>query len=290
MKRLKHISLTIALLFSCTSVLATTTVWDVENGTPLEYNAWIEELPLKAVFVLGEQHSQEKIQIAQADFIKSFLDIQRPQNEVTIAWEFLNFADQENILDLTELYRNEEIEMQELTQELFPDVSDHSYYQPYQHVLEILSRSNVNLLGVNAPRRIKTRLRNDGMDSLEPQWRVPNMRLGTDNYLERFRTAMGGHGSEEQIQSFFLAQSYTDCYIAHSLFNFHPKETKFLLVGNFHSKYNDGAVKEIAEYGDLPTVNIHIVDAKGLTSEERQNFKLPHPIYGVISNYIIFLD
>lgn len=264
-------------------------IYDTKLEQSIEYETFIESLPESMRMVLGEYHYMESIQSAQAQVIKDTVNRNNSASAFTVGWEFLNYIDQQNIASALVDYKSELLDDQAFFAKLFPNSSNPGLNSPYSHIMRVLKELDGQLIGTNATRATKRKLRLEGIDALEPEQVPPNHRLGGENYLERFKEAMQGHMSEELLQGYFLAQSYTDSVISYQLEKLATNSLAFLVVGSFHSDYNDGVVPHLIEISSEPVITTKFIDGSELTEAELDELIEPSPKYGPLADYLIII-
>lgn len=247
------------------------------------------DLPRQGQIVFGEQHYNENFQQAEADIINGVLLSQFREKNFSTCWEFLNYPDQQILNSVFLEFKQGLISLVGLFSKLFPKL-DPKLNHTYRHLFNLTKNYGGKMLAINAPRKWKSIITKKGLSGLDKKLIPINMELGGAFYKKRFAKAMGAHVSKEKIPYYFQAQSYTDSVMAESIKNSDPKDLKFVIVGAFHSDYNDGLVKQLKKYSSGPTVSIKIVNAKSLSKKEVKNLLKPHPEYGFIADYIYLLQ
>ena len=121
-----------------------------------------------------------------------------------------------------------------------------------------------------------------GYDSIPAKYKVENFIDGSRNYYSRFKKAMEGHADDERIQKYFLAQVYTDNFIAEKLLNKSLTALNIQVIGSFHSDYMDGVISQIQERSNNSLVSIKFVEAKNMYP-----YMNAHSRYGQVSKYLI---
>ncbi|MBE8162574.1 MAG: ChaN family lipoprotein [Bdellovibrionaceae bacterium] len=247
-------------------------------------------VPRQGQLVLGEEHYQEAIQKAEGDIVAGVLSAQAREKSFTICWEFLNYPDQKIINTTFSQFTQQLISITEVFAQLFTRSKPMLNY-PYRHLFEVARSFKGKMVGINAPRKWKQVITKNGIAKLDKKLVPNNMELGGPFYKERFIKAISNHVSPEKVPNYFEAQSYTDSVMAESIQKMsNTKDLKFVVVGSFHSDFNDGLVAQLKKYNPKPTTSIKIIDITEFSNTERQNLFNPHPKYGVIADYIYTVD
>lgn len=262
-------------------------ILDPVNGTELTFNEFIDVVAQHENIVLGEDHSNTLIQIAQARTIEAAVIAKQPASFVT-AWEFLNH---------TQSARNDELYAQVLNQTLSASdfikqaVSASERNQTYAPIIETTARLGGQLMSVNLSRAEKAPVLEGGLAALAPELLPPNFMLGTLYYYDRFAKAMRDHVPAEKMFNYFTAQCLVDDVIAHQMSTkLDSVGLRFLVVGGFHTVYGDGVVKRLQlRSPDLRLLNIRFVDASNYTETELKHM-IDHPIYGLLAEIVYFVN
>lgn len=262
-----------------------TVIYDLESKMSISYQTLIQQIAPAGNILLGEYHNRQNIQNFQAKFIKDHATYHNMEGAVTLAWEFLEYTDAEKISALYDKLQKGEIDSTSMITALFPKGNSE-----YAVTFDAIASVSGDLIGVNAPRSYKTELRTKGLGGVDPSILPPNMRLGTELYLQRFREAMGGHTPEEKILSYFLAQSYTDCVMAHQLMIQSKTLLNYFIMGSFHSDYFDGTTLELTRLTSEPVVTLKILERADAPDEILNDLINGDPAYGQIANYLVVIE
>lgn len=276
--------LSLVLLFSCAS---NAKIYSFKHKRDITENELNHTLPAEAIFVLGEQHYDENILQKHADLIYTLSSLRRKQRRVTLGWEFLEY-DNKNIEMAFEKFSKKEITEEELLKQWFPEAKDPMKNQPYLAMVKTLARFGGQIVSTNATRETKKELMNRGRRALAAQDQPSVWLEESAQYFERFKEAMGGHADPDTIKKYFLAQHYTDAIIAHKLVRKSRNRFMFLVIGSFHSDYNDGVVRALKAYPDKNVVSFKMVNSDKLSDEEIEELKTPHPTYGPIADFLVY--
>jgi len=288
---MKAITLTLLSLLFSVQALATAEFFDTKSQKTITKDEFVEALPESANIVLGEYHYQTPIQNAEGEIIEMIVKAKELQGKFTVAWEFLNYPDQDDIETVFSLYANDVIDDLNLLKGLFPNSKKPEQNIPYLPMFQMTKKYQGELIALNAPRTWKRVITKKGFDALEPQYIPSNMERGSANYEARFAAAMGGHLDPELLENYFMAQSYTDSVMAWALVENSSTNYRFAVAGSFHTDYNDGFVDQLKKYdGERKTVSIKIIDVSKLSVEEVESLKLGDSEYGALADYLYLLN
>ena len=281
---MKIFILTVAIMGN---LVAKDLLFDTKSGEYTDYNETLSSLPDRMNLILGEYHYNTPIQKAQAKIISDTVRLKQMDGNFTVGWEFLNYIDQEKIVNNFNKFKNREIEKDDLFKNL--GLYANSENDKYFPIMEATKNYNGNFIGLNAPRAWKKIVMSDGLEGLEPNQVPENFELGGANYKKRFIESMGGHGGD-QLDSYYLAQCYTDSVMAEQFINTSRNQLNFMIAGSFHTDFRDGAVAQLFKITNLPIITFKIVNAKEYTPEEIQELIRPHSEYGPIADFIYLLN
>ena len=274
------------LLSSCAHAL----IWDgkiieVKNNQSLSLPELAQKISNSDQVILGEKHNTPSIQLAQASVMEAVLD-QSPQKDFTTAWEFLNYTTQEQTKDAFEQFTSGKISVADF----LTMTQGNSKYMSYAPIIELTKKRGGKILGVNLPRKDKDPVVAGGIQSANPGTIPPAFEMGGKNYFERFTAAMEGHATPEQIQNYFAAQCLTDDVMAFHLLKDSNSPLKFLVVGSFHSEYDDGTVARLLKRApELKIANLRFIDASDYSESELKSIATD-PKYGDLADYIYFVN
>lgn len=280
--------LIVSLFITCFTAFAEDRVFDTKKQRFLTVKEFADLIPPRGQVVMGEYHYQGNIQKAQGKIIKAIVDRHFKYDQFSVAWEFLNYTDQSSVRENFVAYRNGELTPLELFSKWFPNSSKPEQNLPYLSFVDAAAKLGGEVVAVNAPRKHKRVITADGIGALDPDLLPPTYEIGSDNYLKRFREAMGGHVPEEKLMNYFEAQSYTDTIIAHQLMAYSAYELQFLIIGAFHSDYLDGVVREISKTHVNETTTVKIVDRADLDITTYREILFGNRSYGRFADYIYF--
>ena len=146
------------------------------------------------------------------------------------------------------------------------------------------------LVATNATRETKKILMEQGIDALSNADRPTFDFLGSKEYFKRFKAVMGNHVPANLLKKYFSAQVYTDNIIGSYLEKNQVGQTSFLIIGSFHSDYNDGVVKYLKRYSSNEVITLKIVNKNELTTDQLNTFKSKHPEFGYVADYLVIVE
>ncbi len=245
-----------------------------------------DEMAKFQVVVVGETHYDEIVQATEGQVLEQ-LSLRNPSYQM--AWEFLNYSDQDQLQSTFDEFSSDSITSSEWIARWFPNNSaNHEVYLPMFEVAKIYSQK---VVGTNASRTLKKRLMNGGRGIIHTDSEVwpfsHDLIDAPKEYLERFKEIMGGHADRQTIEKYYLAQFYTDAYMASSIHSKLVDGPLMMVVGHFHSDYGHGLPFYLKELGIKDVLNIRIINASGLSEDELSHQLKSHPQYGALGEYIL---
>lgn len=272
------------LLTSC--ALARIEIHDLKTKQVITEEKLLSELNDKSQIVLGEYHYIDPVQKAEGDLIEKIVKAKKAERNFTVAWEFLDYPEHERLSLEIEEWKKGTINDSEFLVRVFKTenaAKKHEVYLPFFRALRDLDGQ---LVATNAPREWKKIITTKGIGALDPKLIPPQCGVGSDHYLERFKVTMQDHVPADALIRYFEAQHYTDCVIAQSIETLSQHDLRFLIVGSFHSDYNDASVMKLKKVSGEDVVSIKIIDAEQLTHEELEEMKVPHARFGRIADFL----
>lgn len=279
---MKMLVITFAILLSACSQAK---IYDLKNQKYIEKKELIESIEDKQNIVLGEYHYQPRIQQLQGELIKDIV-IAKQVKSFSLSWEFFEYDLNKEIQEAFNSYKNNEITSLDFFKKSFPTSKNPEQNMPYIKSIDVAKNLNGSIVTTNATREVKKLLMESGRRSLEAKDQPLKYLASTENYLKRFKEAMGGHVGDQELKKYFEAQHYTDQIIASKVFESRDN-LNFLIVGSFHSDYNDGVVRAMKSY-DLDVLNIKIIDINRTSADDLNKLKEKHEEYGPIADYLIY--
>ena len=220
------------LLISLNSSASITEIYDTKTKTTISLSELVKLLPGQAQFILGEYHNTPEIQQAQAIFISEKVIYENAQTRSSVFWEFLNYTDQDKI--------NREMislksDLMNTTEFITKTAGKHNL--SYAPIINAVKALNIDLYGINLPRKIKQEVMKGGINSVDPSYIPRNHYVGGELYRERFLAAMGGHVPAEKVDKYFLAQCLTDSVMAEKISSNDQHLLNFTIAGSFHTDF-----------------------------------------------------
>ena len=286
---MKFLKPLLATLFLCTPALAKYSVYDTQAQQMVDKTQWLKSLPPEGYFILGETHYTPNVQSTHADIIEDIVLHKTVKQNFSIGMEFLNHPIQDELNQVMANYKDDLIADQELLKPaIFNSIGKPESRNAYLPLFQKAKKLDGDILALNAPREWRQIIVKQDLKALTPEQTVPNMWVGGPEYYALFIEALGGHGGGA-IDKYFEAQCYVDSvisYKAHHGIN----DYKFIVIGNFHTKYGFGTVERLTQLTDDPIVTTEVVNVEGLTPIEIEELKKEHPEYGAVADFIIFAD
>lgn len=265
--------------------------WDgkivnIKNQKEISRADFVEMLAANNIIVLGEKHYTEKVQTEEGRIIYDVVTFAKKENQFSTSWEFLNASSQQTTSFLFNQVINHEITSIDFLLKT-QGFKGASVYAPMVETTAILGGQ---LFGVNLSREEKAPVVEKGLGALDPKLLPPGFKLGGGNYLERFSEAIRDHATPEQINNYFAAQSLVDDMAAFHLNIDSRFNLKFLVIGSFHSQFNDGVVARIKDrMPEEKVVNVEIIDCSEFSEKELGAMQI-NVKYGIRSDYAIFVN
>jgi uncharacterized iron-regulated protein len=259
---------------------------DLNNSSEINRQELLSKLGHNNIIVMGEKHYTEEVQRQEGLIISDLVTYTHQENQFSLSWEFLNASSQ---LETANLF-NQVVNKQITATDLLKITQGSKSAAVYSPMIEATANLGGQLFGVNLSREEKAPVVTNGLGALDPKLLPPNFQLGGKNYLERFTETMKDHATPNQIINYFAAQSLVDDVSAFHLNSDSNNDLKFLVIGAFHTMFNDGVVARIKLRNTNASVaNIEIIDASDFTSSEITSIYEDEK-YGKRANYIIFVN
>jgi uncharacterized iron-regulated protein len=256
------------------------------TGTAVSISGAADRLADSDFVVLGEQHDVPAIQNAQAAMIAE-ISGRRGDRTFSTAWEFLDAKDQPRIQEAFEAFNSGSID----SSEFLVRTQGSARYKNYAPILEVTRLLGGGFLGVNLSRQDKEPVVRGGLGAALPGTVPSGFGMEFGGYFERFKKAMEGHATPEQISNYYAAQCLTDDVMAFHLIQSRlGSELRFLVVGGFHSDFGDGVVKRLRlRSGGARVRTLRFVDASLYTESELRTVR-QDPVYGIVADFIYYLN
>lgn len=240
--------------------------------------------------VLGEYHYDKKILNTHADIIWSLVRREKLENQFSTAWEFLEYDYDSEIQSAFNKWKSSKISDIDYLKLIFPNSKKPEVNLPYLDFMDATAKLGGKLITTNAKRETKKIVMDQGVEVLPSKDQPFHMDVGSKNYFERFKVVMGNHVPPNMLNKYFDAQVYTDNIIGTHVEDFQIGKTTFLVIGSFHSDYNDGVVRYLKKHSSNKIVTLKIVNKNELTIKELVDLKKPHPVYGLIADYLVIVE
>lgn len=261
-------------------------IFKTKDGSVIQRDRFINDLKSKNIIVIGEKHYTLEVQREEGNVISNVVLASKKENSFSLSWEFLNASSQTE----TEELFNRVVSYEISTHDFLVKTQGLEKASLYSPIIDATATLGGKLYGVNLSREEKAPVVKDGLSALDPKLMPPDFKMGGANYLERFTQTMQGHATPDQITKYFAAQSLVDDVSAYHLTNDSSVDLKFLVIGAFHSQYNDGVVQRIKDRNPQESVvNVEIIDASDYKEDELSSI-FTDPKYGPRADYIIFVN
>lgn len=251
--------------------------FDGNTGQTTDFESALGRIPPGAIVIVSEQHGFIPHQNNQEKVIRT---LNKQGHRVDSALEFIQ----------RRFYR-------ELNSYLQYEISDAEFieqiqwgkipFAPYKPLIWTPLESGGRAWGINADRRITSKVASCGIEGLSPDEKkeLPaEFTLGNSAYLERFTETMKDHVPYEKIMRYFAAQSIWDDTMAYELQKLqhaHPERTLVVIIGDFHNAYGGGLPDRLKARGahDIHSIS-QVVWYDDETKEELLSEVSPHAKWG----------
>ncbi len=266
----------------------TRSYWNPGTGQRLTEEDLRQVLDRTHTLVLGEEHYNTAVQLAEADIIRFMNHSQTNSKSALIfGWEFLNTEDAPRIKESYGSFLQDQIKAEEFLMTLFPNSPAPIEYAP---VMEASRDVQAALIPTNLSRAQKNPVTRGGIEALDPALLPADFQMGGPHYLERFREAMGDHPLPYPVENYFASQSLTDEVMATELLIGNSDDRRVLIVGSFHGDYRDGVVASLERRRPGTAVlYIRILDASSYEENELKDLFV-HPKYGKIADLLVIVN
>jgi len=285
---MKQVLLFITMMTVGFSTLAAQ-IYNTGEKAVSSYESLVESLEPGTVLVLGEIHNHPGHHQSHFRILEELL---AQGKSFHVGMEFFYYPDQ----DLVDQYLYDEIsELKFLESINWQPLESFEWYRPKVWLpLETGGRT----FALNAPRTLTRAVARGGLESLTPELKQlmpPNFVIGDEQYLERFRLAVGGdHVPEDLIMNYFTAQSIWDETMAWKTLeatDANPDQDIFVIVvGDFHVAFGGGLPDSLKARGAERVVSVSHVDSTDLTDDTKQEILSPHPEWGLRSDWVVFAE
>ena len=251
----------------------------MDSSARLQYSfsEFTDHLAEADVIFVGEQHDDSITHILEAQILRSLYERNK---DIAVAMEMFE-RDVQNYVDA---YTAGEID-----EELFLEKSRPwgNYAKAYKPILDFARHNRLEVLAMNVPRRIASRVAMLGMAGLaaisdsEKVYMAEDLKPLDDEYKQKFMdfmeedttSAMGRLDPERM----YIAQSLKDDTMAETIHEYrqaNPEEKIASYQGDFHSAFGLGIVKKLKMLNpDITTVVVSIVPVDNLETTEFRSFQ-----------------
>ena len=274
--------LLLSLLFSHSLRAEITQIFDTKTQSSISAKEFLSKTQSTGFFILGEFHNNPTIQEAEAQIISDVTNSRIKKTATAVMWEFLNYTDQNQTAAEFEKFNQGLI----TSQEFLINTAGKQNLE-YAPVIEAAKKTNASLIGLNLARDLKQKVIAGGIGAIDPSYIPASHYVGGDQYLERFKVAMGEHIPASKLPNYFLAQCLTDSVMAFEAAK-NEKDLNFIVAGSFHTDFFDATVARLKKLTNLSIVTLKIVDTKSATTDEMKEYSNGDKTYGAFADYIIF--
>lgn len=266
------------LLFSSLSVAEISGVFNTTTQRKLAYSDFLNQLSQFEIIVMGDSHYNVDLQLTESSLINDVVRAHK-KKKFALMWEFLNISDQDKI-DVEFKNIKPEKPNAENFVKTFLGVRAWSYIP----LIETTRKLGGAIIGIDLPRDLKQRLLVNEMKALNISYE--------GNYFERFRhvvTPSRHNSSKVDIREYFKFHCLTDQVMSQQILKKH-KDLSFVLVGAFHSDFNDGLMKRLKALSSQKIVNVKLVDENEFGKSGNKNqILVKDKKYGTIADFVVFV-
>ena len=253
-----------------------------DTGEILSVEALVREISPGATVFLGELHGFAEVAAGQVEILK---ELRNQGHAVDVAFEFFPYTQQ----TLVDQSARAEINEAEFLRAIgWGKSMDFSSYR--EQALFPRWQEGERVWAINAPRSLTGAIAKRGLAQLteeEKSLLPPDIKMGRESYKDRFREQMGGHVKEEALQRYFEAQSVWDETMAWKLAMLSTRNTKVVVVGEFHVQYGGGLPFQLSlRVPEAPLKSVGFINIQGLSDAEIQDLLRPSERWGVREDFI----
>lgn len=253
------------------------------NGHSASLDEIIKKLSGFDVVFLGEMHDDSVAHSLQFEIFKRAFEKNKKKREVKLSMEMFE-RDIQNVVD--------EYLLDLITEKHFLSSSRPwgNYETDYRPLVEFAKDNKLKVIAANAPRRyvnMVSRLGRSSLEKLSPEAKSSLAPLpfgkSSEAYSEKFNALMGGHGSENILDSQTLWDSTMAFWISENLKQ-NKKNLIIHLNGSFHTENRLGTVEQLLKF--KPNTKVLVVTMR--YEEDFTNFdKSKHTGLG---DFVILTD
>lgn len=290
-KLMKYVAIAaVPFLFIVTASCANTyRVYNTSKAAFVANDKAFDQIAKADLVILGENHYTKVVQQSEGWALEQ-LSLRNPSYQM--AWEFLDHNDQAGLQSSFDDFVSDKITGKDWIAKWFP--RNATMTEVYLPMFESAKKYSQKVIGTNSPRALKDRLMNSGRSILHSDAEVWPFSYTIKNppkeYFERFKVVMGGHVDEYTIGKYFLAQYYTDAYMANVLNLKLADGPIMMVVGNFHSNFGHGLPFYLKDLGVSNLLNIRIINGVGLSESELADLLKNDPKYGARGDYLLVIQ
>jgi uncharacterized iron-regulated protein len=258
-------------------------IYSVKQGKFISFKQLSEQLAIKDLVVIGELHDRVTHHQNQRLILESL------ENRVrfNVGLEFVSWDKQSLFND----YQEGRLPLIDFISQVWGEGNfSFDWYKP---LVEAAGRSGGWAYGINAPKKLASRIGRGGLDSLSEQERSmlpPNFTLGSDLYMERFIEAMGGH-APPNVDNYFAAQSLWDESMAYQSLIHRDQDLFVIIVGQFHIEYKLGLPARLkARNPNLDFATVIQLETKGQNPADVIRLLQADEKYGELGDYILLTN
>lgn len=211
--------------------------WYNESGEPIQLLDSLSQIPKGSIIILGESHNHMPHQKQHIEVMQALRGL---GHTISVGFEFFDYNQQRFV----DLYHQKQLSEADFLNEIGWKNGDFKYYR--DRATFPIYEEGGDLLALNLPRWVSSQIARKGIDLIDENAKAllpPNFEIGNENYFDRFKEIMGGHGTVESLKNMFTAQCSWDdtmAWVATDYAINHPEKTLVLIAGDFHVQYGGG--------------------------------------------------
>lgn len=230
-------------------------VYSVASGGSLTVNAVAEELAIRDVIFLGEEHDNLAGHHFQAEVIEA---LYRCRPDIVISMEMFE-RDAQGVLDD---YLKGRIDEATFLKHSRPW---NTYKDHYRRVIEFAKAKGLDVIAGNVPRNLARKVSSKGVAEVEGEAHLPRQTTSPlDEYYGHFVDAMKGHignDNTDALERMYTAQCLKDDAMAESITDYlrlhrHRRPLVVHLCGKFHSDHGLGTASRVLSRSPLVLLGV----------------------------------
>ncbi len=260
-------------------------IYAVHQEAFITFEQLQEQLAMRDMVVIGEIHNQERHHLNQ----RLILEALAKRVTFNVGLEFVSWNQQM----LFDQYQQGRLPLIDFISQVWGEGNySWDWYKP---LVEAAQSSGGWAYGINAPRKLTSKISKQGLDALtevEQLLMPPQFTLGSDLYKQRFSEAMGGHHvPADVVDKYFAAQSTWDESMAYNALGRMDKELFVIIVGQFHIEYKLGLpARLLARERGLDLATVVQVSSDGQDAQTVIDSISEDENYGQLGDYILIVD